>query len=271
MSGTSTPRARSRAGPALDDGTLYVGDYAGQMYALRASRRRRTSGHVRTSGARLRPRRAASTRRPRSPSGASSRGTSTAASTASTLDSGELAWTPLDRRLGLRRPRGRRHARTPADRLRRLQDQNFFALDAETGDVRWQKRPSAAIIARRRRGARRHRLRLGLGPNIGTFGFDVKTGEHVYSSTSWRVQPGDLGRQPHLPDRDSNVRRSEAETEASADGEAERQGWRAPAEGRAARAAASARAAARSRQGQPGGKRREARRQRAAGRSRGGD
>ena len=67
-------------------------------------------------------------------------------------------------------------------------DQNFYALDAKTGAVRWQKDIGGVIL-----GAS---TVLGevvyvavLGPNVGTFGFDVKTGKKVFESDLGEYNP----------------------------------------------------------------------------------
>jgi outer membrane protein assembly factor BamB len=67
-------------------------------------------------------------------------------------------------------------------------DQNFYALDAKTGEVRWQKNLGTVIL-----GAASVLGEVvyvaGLGPNVGTFGFDAKTGHKVFESDLGEYNP----------------------------------------------------------------------------------
>jgi len=67
-------------------------------------------------------------------------------------------------------------------------DQTFYALDAENGEVRWQKDVGGIVL-----GAA---TVLGevvyvavIGPNRGTFGYDVKTGKQVFESELGEYNP----------------------------------------------------------------------------------
>ena len=67
-------------------------------------------------------------------------------------------------------------------------DQNFYALDAETGDVRWQKDVGGIVL-----GAASvvgEVVYVGvIGPNVGTFGFDAKTGAKVFQHEFGEYNP----------------------------------------------------------------------------------
>ncbi|MGH2953651.1 MAG: PQQ-binding-like beta-propeller repeat protein [Solirubrobacterales bacterium] len=67
-------------------------------------------------------------------------------------------------------------------------DQNFYALDAKTGDVRWQKDVGGIVL-----GAASvigEVVYVGvIGPNIGTYGFDAKTGKKVFEHELGEYNP----------------------------------------------------------------------------------
>ncbi len=67
-------------------------------------------------------------------------------------------------------------------------DQNFYALDAKTGEVRWQQDLGGVIL-----GAAsvlgENVYVAALGPNIGTFGFNVKTGKKTFESELGEYNP----------------------------------------------------------------------------------
>jgi outer membrane protein assembly factor BamB len=92
-------------------------------------------------------------------------------------------------------------------------DQNFYALDAETGEVRWQQDLGGIIL-----GAATVLGEVvyvaGIGPNIGTFGFDVKSGDKVFESELGEYNPViSDGHRMYLTGT-SNVRAFEHQTEA---------------------------------------------------------
>ena len=90
--GGSGPAAPSRAGVALADGKLYFGAYGGHVYAIRQSDGRQVWESSSTVG-RVRDRRpATSTRRPRSPTAASTSATPNGSVYSYSAASGKLAW-----------------------------------------------------------------------------------------------------------------------------------------------------------------------------------
>ena len=81
-----------KGGLALDQGQLFFGDYGGKVHAIR-QRDGSPIWETSSAGTRVRPQgRAASTRRRRSPTGASTSARSTASSTRSRRANGKLAW-----------------------------------------------------------------------------------------------------------------------------------------------------------------------------------
>ena len=100
-------------------------------------------------------------------------------------------------------------------------DQHFYALDAETGDVRWEKDIGGVVL-----GAATVLGEVvyvaGLGPNIGTSGFDVKTGKKVFESELGEYNPViSDGHRMYLTGS-SNIRAFEHETAAERRNEAHR-------------------------------------------------
>jgi outer membrane protein assembly factor BamB len=100
-------------------------------------------------------------------------------------------------------------------------DQNFYALDAESGEVRWQKDVGGIVL-----GAATvlgEVVYVGvIGPNIGTLGFDVRTGKQVFESELGEYNPViSDGARMYLTGA-SNVRAFEHETEAERRREAQR-------------------------------------------------
>ena len=130
--GRCTPPARSRRPRRSTTGILYVGNYGGEMFALRGRRTAQSSGsrapRARASAAR------AGLLDPRSPSVASTSAASTAASTASTQETGELPGATRPATGSTPAPAVADTPRTAADRLLRLQGPEL--LRARRGDRR---------------------------------------------------------------------------------------------------------------------------------------
>lgn len=100
-------------------------------------------------------------------------------------------------------------------------DQNFYALDAKTGEVRWQQRIGGVIL-----GAAsvlgENVYVAGLGPNIGTFGFNVKTGKTTFESELGEYNPVISDGHFMYLTGSSNIRAFEHETAAEQRAEAHR-------------------------------------------------
>ena len=68
------------------------------------------------------------------------------------------------------------------------QDKNFYALDARTGAVRWQKSIDGIVLGSSSVVGETVYV-SGIGPNIGTFGFDVKNGKKVFHNDQGEYNP----------------------------------------------------------------------------------
>jgi len=67
-------------------------------------------------------------------------------------------------------------------------DQNFYALDAKTGSVRWEKDTGGVILGASTVLGETVYVAV-LGPNVGTFGFNAKTGKKVFESDLGEYNP----------------------------------------------------------------------------------
>ena len=100
-------------------------------------------------------------------------------------------------------------------------DQNFYALDAKTGAVRWQQRIGGVILGAASVLGETVYV-AGLGPNIGTYGFNVKTGKETFESELGEYNPViSDGHFMYLTGA-SNIRAFEHETAAERKAEAKR-------------------------------------------------
>ena len=92
-------------------------------------------------------------------------------------------------------------------------DQNFYALDAKTGEVRWQQRIGGVIL-----GAAsvlgENVYVAALGPNLGTVGFNVKTGKRTFESELGEYNPVISDGERMYLTGSSNIRAFEHETAA---------------------------------------------------------
>jgi outer membrane protein assembly factor BamB len=68
------------------------------------------------------------------------------------------------------------------------QDKNFYALDARTGAVRWQKSIDGIVLGSSSVVGETVYV-SAIGPNIGTFGFDVKNGKKVFYNDQGEYNP----------------------------------------------------------------------------------
>ena len=176
-----------KGGLALDDGVLYGANYAGQVFAIKASSgqyvwQSSTQGSSFGRGG------------PVYSTPAVAYGRVFLGSIDSRVYSfdeynGELALEPLDRRLGLRGPGRRRHAEdrsrpsTSAPRTRTsTRSTRRPATCAGSSDIGGVILGAASVLGEIVYVA-------GLGPNVGTFGFNVKTGKKVFESDLGEYNP----------------------------------------------------------------------------------
>jgi outer membrane protein assembly factor BamB len=200
-----------KGGLALDDGVLYGANYAGEVFALRAS----SGAYVWQS----------------STQGLSfGRGGPVYSTVAVAFgrvylgsidtrvysfdqDTGDLLWSHSTGDWVYAAPAVADTPKTDPTVYVGSKDQNFYAIDAKSGAVRWQKDLGGVIL-----GAAsvlgENVYVAGLGPNIGTFGFNVKTGKKTFESELGEYNPAiSDGARMYLTGS-SNVRAFEHESEA---------------------------------------------------------
>jgi outer membrane protein assembly factor BamB len=175
-----------KGGLALDDGILYGANYAGEVFAIRASNgafvwRGSTQGLSFGRGGPVYS----------TPAVAFGRvflGSIDGRVYSFDADSGELLWSHSTGDWVYPGPAVADTKRSGPTVYIGSKDKTFYALDAETGEVRWQRDVGGIVL-----GAA---TVLGevvyvaaIGPNVGTFGFDVKTGKRVFESELGEYNP----------------------------------------------------------------------------------
>lgn len=68
------------------------------------------------------------------------------------------------------------------------QDKRFYALDARTGSVRWERSVGGIVLGSSSVVGETAYVSV-IGPNIGTFGYDVKSGKRVFSNDQGEYNP----------------------------------------------------------------------------------
>ena len=200
-----------KGGLALQDGVLYGANYAGQVFALRASSgsyvwQSSTQGLSFGRGGPVYS----------TPAVAFGRvylGSIDGRVYSFDADNGELLWSHSTGDWVYAGPAVADTKRSGPTVYVGSKDQNFYALDAETGNVRWQKDLGGIVL-----GAATVLGEVvyvaGIGPNIGTFGFDVKSGKQVFESELGEYNPViSDGNRMYLTGT-SNVRAFEHQTKA---------------------------------------------------------
>jgi outer membrane protein assembly factor BamB len=208
-----------KGGLALNDGVLYGANYAGEVFAIRASNgsfvwQSSTQGLSFGRGGPVYS----------TPAVAYGRvylGSIDGRVYSFDADNGELLWSHSTGDWVYPAPAVADTKRSDPTVYIGSKDQNFYALDAETGEVRWQKDIGGVVL-----GAATVLGEVvyvaGLGPNIGTTGFDVKTGKKVYESELGEYNPViSDGKRMYLTGT-SNIRAFEHESEAERRREAHR-------------------------------------------------
>lgn len=200
-----------KGGLAFDDGVLYGANYAGQVFALRASNGRYVwqSSTQGLSFGRGGP--VYST--PAVAFGRVFLGSIDTRVYSFDEDTGQLLWSHSTGDWVYGAPAVADTPHTDPTVYVGSKDQNFYALDAKTGNVRWQRDTGGVIL-----GAS---TVLGevvyvavLGPNVGTFGFNAKTGKKVFESDLGEYNPVISDGQRMYLTGSSNVRAFEHESRA---------------------------------------------------------
>lgn len=175
-----------KGGLALDDGTLYAGNYAGEVLAVAAS-----NGQVKwrngTQGASFgRTGRIYST--PAVAFGRVYFGSIDGRVYSFEADSGELAWSHSTGDWVYPAPAVADTPKSPPTVYIGSKDQNFYALNAKDGSVRWEKRIGGVILGAASVIGETVYV-AGLGPNIGTYGFNTRTGKQVFEHELGEYNP----------------------------------------------------------------------------------
>jgi outer membrane protein assembly factor BamB len=175
-----------KGGMALDDGVLYGANYAGQVYAIRASNgqyvwQSSTQGSSFGRGGPVYS----------TPAVAYGRvflGSIDSRVYSFDESNGNLVWSHTTGDWVYAAPAVADTPKTEPTVYVGSKDQNLYALDAKTGDVRWQKHISGVILGAASVLGETVYV-AGLGPNVGTFGFNVKTGKQVFESDLGEYSP----------------------------------------------------------------------------------
>ena len=200
-----------KGGMALDDGVLYGANYAGEVFALKASSgasvwRSSTQGSSFDRGGPVYS----------TPAVAFGRvylGSIDNRVYSFDQDTGELLWSHSTGDWVYAAPAVADTPKTDPTVYVGSKDQTLYALDAKTGEVRWQERIGGVIL-----GAAtvlgENVYVAGLGPNIGTTGFNVKTGRTTFESELGEYNPVISDGERMYLTGTSNVRAFEHETAA---------------------------------------------------------
>ena len=200
-----------KGGLAFDDGVLYGANYAGQVFALRASNgqyvwQSSTQGSSFGRGGPVYSTIAVGF-------GRIFLGSIDTRVYSFDQDTGELLWSHSTGDWVYAAPAIADTPKTEPTVYVGSKDQNFYALDAKTGEVRWQQRLGGVIL-----GAAtvlgENVYVAALGPNLGTFGFNVKTGKRTFESELGEYNPVISDGERMYLTGSSNIRAFEHETAA---------------------------------------------------------
>ena len=200
-----------KGGLAFDDGVLYGANYAGQVFALRASNgqyvwQSSTQGSSFGRGGPVYSTIAVGF-------GRIFLGSIDTRAYSFDQDTGELLWSHSTGDWVYAAPAVADTPKTEPTVYVGSKDQNFYALDAKTGAVRWQQRLGGVIL-----GAAsvlgENVYVAALGPNLGTFGFNVKTGKKTFESELGEYNPVISDGERMYLTGSSNIRAFEHETAA---------------------------------------------------------
>jgi outer membrane protein assembly factor BamB len=200
-----------KGGLAFDNGVLYGANYAGQVFALRASNgsyvwQSSTQGLSFGRGGPVYSTIAVAF-------GRVFLGSIDTRVYSFDQDNGELLWSHSTGDWVYAAPAVADTPRTEPTVYVGSKDQNFYALDAKTGAVRWERDLGGVIL-----GAAtvlgENVYVAALGPNIGTFGFNVKTGRKTFESELGEYNPVISDGERMYLTGSSNIRAFEHETAA---------------------------------------------------------
>ena len=175
-----------KGGLALHDGTLYVGNYAGELYAIDAS-----NGDVRWEAGTQGGSFGITGRIYSTPAVAFGRvyvGSIDSRVYSFEAESGELAWSHSTGDWVYPAPAVADTPKAPPTVYIGSKDKQFYALDAKTGDLRWQQDLGGIILGAASVVGETVYV-AGIGPNVGTFGFNAKDGDKVFEHELGEYNP----------------------------------------------------------------------------------
>jgi outer membrane protein assembly factor BamB len=175
-----------KGGAALHKGTLYVGNYAGELYAIDAS-----NGQVKWQNGTQGGSFGVTGRIYSTPAVAFGRvyvGSIDSRVYSFEADSGELAWSQSTGDWVYPAPAVADTPRSQPTVYIGSKDKHFYALDAEDGSVRWEQDLGAIILGAASVIGETVYV-AGIGPNVGSFGFNVKDGDKVFEHDLGEYNP----------------------------------------------------------------------------------
>jgi outer membrane protein assembly factor BamB len=171
---------------ALDHGTVFADNYAGEIYAIDAG-----NGHVKWTahtqgGGLLRGGGVYST--PAVAWGRVYLGGLDGRVYSFVEKTGELAWSQSTGAEVYPSPAVAETRHSPPTVYVGSEDKNFYALDAKTGEIRWQH-PVGGIVLGSSSVVGETVYVSVIGPNIGTFGYNVRRGKKVFYNDQGEYNP----------------------------------------------------------------------------------
>ncbi len=175
-----------KGGLAYSDGTVFAGNYAGEIYAIDASNGQvRWTAHTQGGGL-LRGGGVYST--PAVAWGRVYLGSLDGRIYSFVQNTGELAWSHSTGAEVYPSPAVADTPRSPPTVYAGSQDQHFYALDARTGELRWEH-PTGGVVLGSSSVVGETVYVSMIGPNIGTSGYDVKTGKKIFEYDQGEYNP----------------------------------------------------------------------------------
>ncbi len=171
---------------AFDDGMVFAANYAGEIYAIDAgSGKVKWTAHTQGGGL-LRGGGVYST--PAVAWGRVYLGSLDGRVYSFVEKTGELAWSQSTGAEVYPSPAVADTPRSPPTVYVGSQDKRFYALDARTGEVRWDRSVGGVVLGSSSVVGETVYVSM-IGPNTGTFGYDVKRGKKVWENDQGEYNP----------------------------------------------------------------------------------
>ncbi len=103
-------------------------------------------------------------------------------------ETGELAWSHSTGAEVYSSPAAAETSHSPPTVYIGSEDKHFYALDARTGEVRWDRSVGGIVLGSSSVVGETAYVSV-IGPNIGTFGYDVESGKKVFSNDQGEYNP----------------------------------------------------------------------------------